>query len=250
MSKNHSRTVSIDTPNHSSRGRTPEGEPNPVDVYVGSRLRLRRTVLNLSQEKLVALAGLTFQQIQKYEHGMNRIGASRLYDFAQILDVPVSFFFAEMPEEVAQRSPRRYSGVSCCESDVPQLPEDPAHSAEIQSLIRAYSRITNREAARALLALSEKMAPPALIKKRIWPEKNVCPGRNRRFFYLCLKPLTGLEHDFRRLNAEQIEQQGQNVAGQFGQFQTSGRYRGIFFAHNRRGVVKAAECLRQRIGII
>lgn len=66
-----------------------------------------------------------------------------------------------MPEEVAQRSPRRYSGVSCCESDVPQLPEDPAHSAEIQSLIRAYSRITNREAARALLALSEKMAPLA-----------------------------------------------------------------------------------------
>ena len=93
MSKNHSRTVSIDTPNHSSRGRTPEGEPNPVDVYVGSRLRLRRTVLNLSQEKLAALAGLTFQQIQKYEHGMNRTGASRLYDFAQILDVPVSFFF-------------------------------------------------------------------------------------------------------------------------------------------------------------
>lgn len=75
MSKNHSRTVSIDTPSHSSRGRTPEGEPNPVDVYVGSRLRLRRTVLNLSQEKLAALAGLTFQQIQKYEHGMNRIGA-------------------------------------------------------------------------------------------------------------------------------------------------------------------------------
>ena len=83
MSKNHSRTVSIDTPSHSSRGRTPEGEPNPVDVYVGSRLRLRRTVLNLSQEKLAALAGLTFQQIQKYEHGMNRIGASRLYDFAR-----------------------------------------------------------------------------------------------------------------------------------------------------------------------
>lgn len=235
MSKNHSRTVSIDTPSHSSRGRTPEGEPNPVDVYVGSRLRLRRTVLNLSQEKLAALAGLTFQQIQKYEHGMNRIGASRLYDFAQILDVPVSFFFAEMPEEVAQRSPRRYSGVSCCESDVPQLPEDPAHSAEIQSLIRAYSRITNREAARALLALSEKWrrSPPALIKNGYG-----------------LKPLTGLEHDFRRLNAEQIEQQGQNVAGQFGQFQTSGRYRGVFFAHNRRGVVKAAECLRQRIGII
>ena len=154
MSKNHSRTVSIDTPSHSSRGRTPEGEPNPVDVYVGSRLRLRRTVLNLSQEKLAALAGLTFQQIQKYEHGMNRIGASRLYDFAQILDVPVSFFFAEMPEEVAQRSPRRYSRFSCCESVVPQLPEDPPHSADIPSPIRACVRIPNRRASAAPLPYS------------------------------------------------------------------------------------------------
>ena len=63
--------------------------------------------------------------------------------------------------ELIEQFRRRYSGVSCCESDVPQLPEDPAHSAEIQSLIRAYSRITNREAARALVALSEKMAPLA-----------------------------------------------------------------------------------------
>ena len=189
MSKNHSRTVSIDTPSHSSRGRTPEGEPNPVDVYVGSRLRLRRTVLNLSQEKLAALAGLTFQQIQKYEHGMNRIGASRLYDFAQILDVPVSFFFAEMPEEVAQRSPRRYSGVSCCESDVPQLPEDPAqHRTYVESLFPSPDTPTivhafHKPRGRCWRFPKKwRRSPPALIKKRIWPEKNVCPGRNRRFF--------------------------------------------------------------------
>lgn len=106
MSKNHSRTVSIDTPNHSSRrphagGRTEPGRRlcrfAPAFAPHGSQPFSGETV---------ALAGLTFQQIQKYEHGMNRIGASRLYDFAQILDVPVSFFFAEMPEEVAQRSPR------------------------------------------------------------------------------------------------------------------------------------------------
>ena len=67
--------------------------PNPVDVRVGARLRLRRNMLGLSQEKLGELIGLTFQQIQKYERGANRIGASRLYELSRVLDVPVSFFF-------------------------------------------------------------------------------------------------------------------------------------------------------------
>ena len=145
------------------------GDGTITDTLCGLQFRLSAPAfyqVNHAQaerlyEKAAALAGLTFQQIQKYERGMNRIGASRLYDFAQILEVPVRYFFAEMPEEVAQHSPRRYNGIICCNGDVPQLPEDPAHSAEIQSLIRAYSRITNREAARALLALSEKMAPLA-----------------------------------------------------------------------------------------
>ena len=69
------------------------GKPNPVDIHVGSRVRLRRTLLGLSQEKLGEAVGLTFQQIQKYERGANRIGASRLYHLSRVLDVPVSFFF-------------------------------------------------------------------------------------------------------------------------------------------------------------
>lgn len=67
--------------------------PHPVDVHVGGRVRLQRTLLGLSQEKLGEAVGLTFQQIQKYERGANRIGASRLHEFSQILDVPVAFFF-------------------------------------------------------------------------------------------------------------------------------------------------------------
>src|SRR5512147_126443 len=80
--------------------RMPPGVPNPVDIHVGSRVRLRRTLLGLSQEKLGEAVGLTFQQIQKYERGANRIGASRLFEFSRILDVPVSFFFDDMSERV------------------------------------------------------------------------------------------------------------------------------------------------------
>ncbi|HIC80951.1 MAG TPA: XRE family transcriptional regulator, partial [Kiloniellaceae bacterium] len=77
------------------------GGPNPVDVHVGGRVRLRRTLLGMSQEKLGEAIGLTFQQVQKYERGANRVGASRLFDLSRVLDVPVGFFFDEMPSDVA-----------------------------------------------------------------------------------------------------------------------------------------------------
>jgi len=71
-----------------------EGRPSPIDVHVGSRIRLRRTLLGMSQERLGEALGLTFQQVQKYERGVNRVGASRLFDLSRVLDVPISFFFA------------------------------------------------------------------------------------------------------------------------------------------------------------
>ena len=74
-------------------GRQKSDKPNPIDVQVGSRVRLRRNMLGLSQEKLGTAIGLTFQQVQKYERGANRIGASRLHELSRVLDVPVSFFF-------------------------------------------------------------------------------------------------------------------------------------------------------------
>ena len=72
--------------------------PNPVDIHVGGRVRLRRMLVGLSQEKLGVSMGLTFQQIQKYEKGVNRIGASRLFRLSEVLDVPVQFFFDGMPK--------------------------------------------------------------------------------------------------------------------------------------------------------
>ncbi|MCB1497538.1 MAG: helix-turn-helix transcriptional regulator [Bauldia sp.] len=72
-------------------------QPNPIDIHVGSRVRLRRMMLGMSQEKLGEHLGITFQQIQKYEKGTNRIGASRLQNIARVLSVPVSFFFEDAP---------------------------------------------------------------------------------------------------------------------------------------------------------
>jgi transcriptional regulator with XRE-family HTH domain len=74
-------------------------EPRPVDVEVGRRLKRRRTLLGMSQERLGELLGVTYQQVQKYERGVNRIGSSRLYDICRILDVPVSYFFDEVPTQ-------------------------------------------------------------------------------------------------------------------------------------------------------
>jgi len=75
--------------------------PRPVDAHVGARVRLRRTMLGMSQEKLAQALGLTFQQVQKYERGTNRVGSSRLYELSKILDVPIQYFFDEMPAEIA-----------------------------------------------------------------------------------------------------------------------------------------------------
>ncbi len=78
-----------------------ESRPSPIDMHVGARIRLRRTLMGMSQERLGDALGLTFQQVQKYERGVNRVGASRLFDLSRILDVPISFFFDNMPEPLA-----------------------------------------------------------------------------------------------------------------------------------------------------
>jgi transcriptional regulator with XRE-family HTH domain len=82
-----------------------KGYPNPIDVHVGSRIRLRRTLLGISQEKLAEAMGLTFQQVQKYEKGVNRVGSSRLVDLAHALDVEIPYFFQEMSAAVEQQTP-------------------------------------------------------------------------------------------------------------------------------------------------
>ncbi len=82
---------------------------NPIDVHVGGRLRTRRTLLGLSQMALADAIGLTFQQLQKYEKGANRIGASRLYDLSQVLDIDIAYFFDEMDQATQKASPAQIS---------------------------------------------------------------------------------------------------------------------------------------------
>lgn len=108
--------------------------PDPVDVHVGSRVRLRRTLLGMSQEKLGAALGLTFQQIQKYERGTNRIGSSRLYQLSRVLDVPVSFFFDDMPGAASGRP-------GFAESAQASFDQDHLSKRETLELVRAYYRI-------------------------------------------------------------------------------------------------------------
>lgn len=136
-----------------SRGRTPDGEPNPIDVHVGKRLRLRRELLGMSQEMLGSLLGVTFQQVQKYERGTNRMGSSRLWDIAQVLDVGIDFFFDDMPSEIAEQSPRCFAlsgGMSEAEKVDVMSVADPMKTTESYELLFDYYRINNRNLARAL----------------------------------------------------------------------------------------------------
>ncbi len=111
--------------------------PNPVDIHVGSRVRLRRTLLGMSQEKLGNALGLTFQQVQKYERGTNRIGSSRLFLLSRILDVPVSFFFDDMSPEVASGQP------GFAEAAQANFDQDDLAKRETLELVRAYYKITD-----------------------------------------------------------------------------------------------------------
>jgi transcriptional regulator with XRE-family HTH domain len=143
---------------HSSRGRTPSGKPNPIDVHVGARVRLRRTLLGMSQEKLGEALGLTFQQVQKYERGANRVGASRLFDLARVLDVPVSFFFDDMTSEVEQLSPRLISGLA---EEPASFEADPMTKRETLELVRAYYRITDPQVRKRVLDLAKALGAAA-----------------------------------------------------------------------------------------
>jgi len=130
----------------------PPGTPHPVDVHVGSRVRLRRTMLGMSQEKLGDAVGLTFQQIQKYERGANRMGASRLYQFSHILGVPVAFFFDDMPSQALGMVAKPDTpGMS--DNDQSALDQDPMARQETLELIRAYYRIQDPKVRKKLYEL-------------------------------------------------------------------------------------------------
>ncbi len=144
----------------SLRGRV-DGAPNPIDIHVGNRVRMRRTLLGMSQEKLGDELGLTFQQVQKYERGMNRIGASRLWDISKVLNTPIEFFYDGMNEDIEQLSPRhinRSTHVEGLEETIISLDGDPMNRRETLELVRAYYRITDRNIAKKVFDLVKSMA--------------------------------------------------------------------------------------------
>jgi transcriptional regulator with XRE-family HTH domain len=129
---------------------------NAIDVHVGRRVRLRRTLLGMSQEQLGDALNITFQQVQKYERGSNRISASRLWDISQILDVPVSFFFDDMSDDAAAHSPRRMKTVSSEEYE--EKPNDPMARRETLELVRAYYNITNQQVRKRITEMVKAVA--------------------------------------------------------------------------------------------
>lgn len=129
----------------------PKKQPNPVDSQVGNRVRLRRMLIGMSQEKLGELLGLTFQQVQKYEKGANRIGAGRLYQIAQILSVPIDYFYEGASDPLA--------GPPAKGTEVPSLPVAQfLSSAEGLQLSTAFMRIKSPKLRRRLVELVRSMA--------------------------------------------------------------------------------------------
>ena len=126
---------------------------NPIDVHVGSRVRLRRMLMGMSQEKLGEHLGLTFQQIQKYEKGINRIGASRLFDLSQVLAVPVQYFYEELPAGVAESSAAGFG-----ERPPENYTVEFLGSREDLELNKAFARIGDIRIRRAIVELIRSLA--------------------------------------------------------------------------------------------
>ncbi|WP_025897519.1 helix-turn-helix domain-containing protein [Sneathiella glossodoripedis] len=128
---------------------------HPVDVHVGSRLRERRNFLRISQEKLGKDLGLTFQQIQKYEKGANRVGASRLYEISRLLKVPTAYFFEDMPESI------QHSNGAVAENGE-SFVAHPFDKRETQQLTRAYYSISDEDTRRRVLELIKAISDQQL----------------------------------------------------------------------------------------
>ena len=149
MTENH--IVAVAASEDAARG---SRRANPMDVHVGSRVRLRRMLLGMSQEKLGEHLGLTFQQVQKYEKGVNRIGASRLFDLAKVLGVPVQFFYDEAP--VGMQGAPLVAGFhdGLGESYVVEF----LGSREGLELNKAFARISDSRVRRSIVELVRSLA--------------------------------------------------------------------------------------------
>lgn len=117
---------------------------HPVDKFVGKKLRVRRTLLGFTQEKMAELSGLTFQQIQKYEKGLNRIGSSRLYQFSKICNVPIYYFFQGYDEQNQTDSLTQNNEISSIEQN-PGFAEKNQDLNELENDISKHEKVASRE---------------------------------------------------------------------------------------------------------
>lgn len=140
-----------------------ENHQSAIDIHVGSRIRLRRTILGMSQERLGNALGLTFQQVQKYERGANRVGASRLFDISRIFDVPISYFFDDLPSHLSSgplSGPRgRNNGFSEHPEPFNHGADEQLANRETRELVRAYYRIADPAVRVKMLELIKSLAP-------------------------------------------------------------------------------------------
>jgi transcriptional regulator with XRE-family HTH domain len=140
----------------------PRKQPNPIDVHVGSRLKLRRTMIGMTQEKLGEQLGVTFQQIQKYEKGANRIGASRLQEISRILDVPVAYFFEDAGRSglapVPDGAQAALAEFGFAEEGPEPFDVEGASAGEARALAKAFGRIGDGRIRRRIIDLVETLA--------------------------------------------------------------------------------------------
>jgi transcriptional regulator with XRE-family HTH domain len=126
---------------------------SPTDKHVGSRLRMRRLMLDMSQSDIAEALGLTFQQVQKYEKGTNRISASRLQQLCRILQVPVAFFFEGAPQAIGLPKSTEV------EAESPDYVRDFLSTSDGLALVKAFTRIRNARLRHAIVALVQQVAP-------------------------------------------------------------------------------------------
>ncbi len=129
--------------------------PNPIDIHVGSRVRLRRNLLGMTLQTLAKAVGVTYQQLQKYERAVNRVGASRLFNLSRVLDVPISFFFEDLSPAAAGGGRRRARGLSKAPAAV--LEPDLLSKRETVELIRAYYRVKDPRLRKRVLDLLQAL---------------------------------------------------------------------------------------------
>lgn len=142
-----------------AQGKSLDGSPNPIDAHVGSRIRLRRAILGLSQEKLAEELGITFQQVQKYERGLNRVGASRLWHLARVLGVSVNFFYDNFDEETQEKmSVFAPTVFSFAEEAAPTYQRDVLGRKDVLELVRHYVRINDPKIAKNVLDLVKSIS--------------------------------------------------------------------------------------------